>query len=157
VDPIPDPLLLRISGSADNRTRDLWVSSQEICPLGHRVGHCMAVMVRKYQATAANDPPADIRAIINALMNKMQTLKFISQCAGSFYGKGPLPHAQTPERETNGGWLSAALPATGHGGPWFTRRRESHIFVAVDSHIALRADRAFYPPPPGRLLILLLC
>jgi hypothetical protein len=31
VDPVPDPLLLRKSGSAGNRTRDLWVSSQELC------------------------------------------------------------------------------------------------------------------------------
>jgi hypothetical protein len=30
VDPVPDPLLLRKSGSAGNRTQDLWVSSQEL-------------------------------------------------------------------------------------------------------------------------------
>jgi hypothetical protein len=30
VDPVPDPLLLRESGSAGNITRDLWVSSQEL-------------------------------------------------------------------------------------------------------------------------------
>jgi hypothetical protein len=29
VDPVPDPLPLRKSGSVGNRTRDLWVSSQE--------------------------------------------------------------------------------------------------------------------------------
>jgi hypothetical protein len=28
VDPVPDPLLLRKSGSAGNRTRDLWVSTR---------------------------------------------------------------------------------------------------------------------------------
>jgi hypothetical protein len=28
--PVPDPLLLRKCGSAGNRTRDLWVSSQEL-------------------------------------------------------------------------------------------------------------------------------
>jgi hypothetical protein len=36
VDPVPDPLLLRKSGSAWNRTRNLWVSSQELWPLDHR-------------------------------------------------------------------------------------------------------------------------
>jgi hypothetical protein len=36
VDPVPDPLLLRKSDSARNRTRDLWVSSQELRPLDHR-------------------------------------------------------------------------------------------------------------------------
>jgi hypothetical protein len=30
VDPVPDPLLLRKSGSAGNRTRDLWICSQEL-------------------------------------------------------------------------------------------------------------------------------
>jgi hypothetical protein len=30
VDPVPDPLLLRKSGSAGNRTQDLWVSSEEV-------------------------------------------------------------------------------------------------------------------------------
>jgi hypothetical protein len=29
-DPVPDPLLFRKSGSAGNRTRDLWVSSQKL-------------------------------------------------------------------------------------------------------------------------------
>jgi hypothetical protein len=30
VGPVPDPLLLRKSGSAGNRTRDLWICSQEL-------------------------------------------------------------------------------------------------------------------------------
>jgi hypothetical protein len=37
VDPVPDPLLLRKSGSAGNLTRDLWVCSQEVWPLDHRL------------------------------------------------------------------------------------------------------------------------
>jgi hypothetical protein len=37
-DPVPDPLLIRKSGSAGNKTRDLWVSSQELWPLDHRGG-----------------------------------------------------------------------------------------------------------------------
>jgi hypothetical protein len=36
VDPVPDPLLLRKSGSAGNRTWDLWICSQELWPLDHR-------------------------------------------------------------------------------------------------------------------------
>jgi hypothetical protein len=36
VDPVPNPLLLRKSGNAENRTRDIWVSSQELWPLDHR-------------------------------------------------------------------------------------------------------------------------
>jgi hypothetical protein len=38
VDHVPDPLLLRKSGSAGNRTRDLWICSLELWPLDHRGG-----------------------------------------------------------------------------------------------------------------------
>jgi hypothetical protein len=38
VDPVPDPLLLRKSSSAGNRTRGLWICSQEVWPLNHRGG-----------------------------------------------------------------------------------------------------------------------
>jgi hypothetical protein len=38
VDLVPDPLLLRNSGSAGNRTRDLWICSQWLWPLDHRDG-----------------------------------------------------------------------------------------------------------------------
>jgi hypothetical protein len=36
--PVPDPLLLRKSGSTGNRIRDLWVSSRKLWPLDHRGG-----------------------------------------------------------------------------------------------------------------------
>jgi hypothetical protein len=35
VNPVPDPLLLRKSGSAGNRTPDLWICSQELSPIAH--------------------------------------------------------------------------------------------------------------------------
>jgi hypothetical protein len=38
VGPVPDPVLLRKSGSAGNRTRDLWICSQKLWPLDHRGG-----------------------------------------------------------------------------------------------------------------------
>jgi hypothetical protein len=38
VDQIADRLFLRKSGSARNRTRDIWICSQELCPLDHRGG-----------------------------------------------------------------------------------------------------------------------
>jgi hypothetical protein len=38
VDPVPDPLLLRKSGSAGNLIRGLWICSQKLCPLDHRGG-----------------------------------------------------------------------------------------------------------------------
>ena len=39
MDPVPDPLLLRKSGSAGNRTRDLCICNQKLWPLNHRGGH----------------------------------------------------------------------------------------------------------------------
>ena len=41
VDPVPDPLL-RKSGSAGNRTRDLCICSQKLWPLDHRGGRWMS-------------------------------------------------------------------------------------------------------------------
>jgi hypothetical protein len=38
VDLVPGPLLLRKSGSVGNRTRLLWICSQEICSLNYRGG-----------------------------------------------------------------------------------------------------------------------
>jgi hypothetical protein len=38
VDPVADPLLLRKSDSAGNRTRDPWICGQELWPLDHRRG-----------------------------------------------------------------------------------------------------------------------
>jgi len=38
VDPVPDPLLLRKSGSAGDRTRVLCICSQKLWPLDHRGG-----------------------------------------------------------------------------------------------------------------------
>jgi hypothetical protein len=37
-DSVPDPILLRKSGSAGNQNGDLWVYSQELWPLDHRGG-----------------------------------------------------------------------------------------------------------------------
>jgi hypothetical protein len=45
MDPVPDPLLFRKSGSARNQTRDLWICSQELWPLDHR-GGCMILYIR---------------------------------------------------------------------------------------------------------------
>jgi hypothetical protein len=45
VDPVPDPLLLRKSGSAGNRIRDLWTCSEELWPLDHRGGPDLIIPV----------------------------------------------------------------------------------------------------------------
>jgi hypothetical protein len=43
VDPVPNPLLLRKSGSAGKRTWDLWICRQELWPLDHRGGPLLYV------------------------------------------------------------------------------------------------------------------
>ena len=47
VDPVPNPLLLRKSGSAGNRTRDLCICSQKLWPLDHRGGLFQTLTVAK--------------------------------------------------------------------------------------------------------------
>jgi hypothetical protein len=47
VDPVPDPLLVRKSGSARNRTRDLRICSQKLWPLDHRGGHFPVIITDK--------------------------------------------------------------------------------------------------------------
>jgi hypothetical protein len=39
VDPVPDPLLLKKSGSTGNGTRDLWVCSEEVWPLDSSIAY----------------------------------------------------------------------------------------------------------------------
>jgi hypothetical protein len=48
VDPVTDPLLPRKSGTAGNRTRDIWICSQELWPLDHRGGQCWLLVCDKY-------------------------------------------------------------------------------------------------------------
>jgi len=75
VDPVPDPLLLRKSGSAGDRNRDLCICSQKLWPLDHRLYvkieflprrehsvfgketaaiHCKETMKHKYALCAEN-------------------------------------------------------------------------------------------------------
>jgi len=44
VDPVPDPLLLRKSGSAGDRTWDLCICSQKLWPLDHRDENCYMLL-----------------------------------------------------------------------------------------------------------------
>jgi len=48
VDPVPDPLLLKKSGSAGNRTRDLCICSQKLWPLDHRGGPIISNIIKNY-------------------------------------------------------------------------------------------------------------
>jgi hypothetical protein len=52
VGPVPDPLLLRISGSAGNWTRDSCVSSQKLWPVDHRGGHATEKTCRNTGVTS---------------------------------------------------------------------------------------------------------
>jgi hypothetical protein len=56
VDPVSYPLLLRKSGSAGNRTRDLWICGQELLPLDHRGGHRIIPVVRNLTLDCQQEP-----------------------------------------------------------------------------------------------------
>jgi hypothetical protein len=60
MDPIPDPLLLRKSGNAWNRTRDLWICSQEVWPLHHRGRSLVLHTCVPYFLTSTEDRICDI-------------------------------------------------------------------------------------------------
>jgi len=52
VDPVPDPLLLRKSGSAGDRTRDLCICSQKLWPLDHRGGQTRRILDLNWRKSA---------------------------------------------------------------------------------------------------------
>jgi len=54
VDPVPDPLLLRKSGSAGDRTRDLCICSQKLWPLDHRGGRRVEVEIYLFLNSVLN-------------------------------------------------------------------------------------------------------
>jgi len=60
VDPVPDPLLLRKSGSAGDRTRDLCICSQKLWPLDHRGGLSYFKMRHYFQNELSNTYAFDI-------------------------------------------------------------------------------------------------
>jgi hypothetical protein len=73
VDPVPDPLLLRKSGSAGNRIRNLRICSQELWPLDHRGGPDLPLPYEntKYIFSYATDvlqrfQSKTLRSILNA-------------------------------------------------------------------------------------------
>jgi len=61
VDPVPDPLLLRKSGSAGDRTRDLCICSQKLWPLDHRGGQSnitgYIILTRRFRPHGHWDQP----------------------------------------------------------------------------------------------------
>jgi hypothetical protein len=54
VDPVPDPLLLRKSGSPGNRTRVLWICSQKLWPLDHRGGRFATIKIKIFNLFVSN-------------------------------------------------------------------------------------------------------
>ena len=77
VHPVPDPLPLRKSGSAGNRTRDLCICSQKLWPLDHRGDHRVVHTESKFTSLGINPffPNAEIlcsvdRASLRNLVNK---------------------------------------------------------------------------------------
>jgi hypothetical protein len=69
MDPVPGPVLLKKSGRAGKRTRDLWVCSQELWPLDHRGGALWNIMLWldaliAYSQTRMQQPTATFESYI---------------------------------------------------------------------------------------------
>jgi hypothetical protein len=73
VDPVPDSLLLRKSGSARNRTRDLWVCSQEVYSLDHRGGHIerYAILIKALGHFVQFIPKVDLQSTLSLQLRKV--------------------------------------------------------------------------------------
>jgi hypothetical protein len=75
VDPVPDPLFLRKSGSAGNRNRDLWISGQELWPLNHRGGRKYYIRTEKGYDHLVGLWKEEMREIIFHLLSRLLSLK----------------------------------------------------------------------------------
>ena len=85
VDPVPDPLLLRKSGSAGDRTRDLYICSQKLWPLDHRGGPYMipSQLNLKNQISTAFFCHAGWQLVLSVSLCTL----FIAERAFRIYGK----------------------------------------------------------------------
>jgi hypothetical protein len=72
VGPVPDPLLLRKSGSAGNRTWTSWVCSQELWPLDHRGGlRTKYSTFKKYQLRLTEPKKVKLDAVFVRVIAEM--------------------------------------------------------------------------------------
>jgi hypothetical protein len=74
VDPVPDPLP-RKPGSVGNRTRDLWIRSQEIWPLDYRGGR-KVLLLRLYKSALAFQIQSE-SSFLTTTPARLKTLDFI--------------------------------------------------------------------------------
>jgi hypothetical protein len=70
--PVPDPLLFRKPDSSGNRTRDLWICSQELWPLDHRA----RLLYKNWKKYKRNDQ----LVIIHWTLTNNLFYTFISSC-----------------------------------------------------------------------------
>jgi hypothetical protein len=74
VDLVPDPLLLRKSGSAGSRTRGLWICIQKLWSLDHRGGTCTYQPNNNLVKDENGDLVADSHNILNRWKNYFSQL-----------------------------------------------------------------------------------
>jgi hypothetical protein len=93
MDPVPDPLLLRNSGSIGNPTRDLWCS-QELWPPDHRADHPRHERSRMLFGCLSLTPARWVHCVTNWTCWKphpfshvdFHTLKVFNKCGRYFLG-----------------------------------------------------------------------
>jgi hypothetical protein len=67
VDPVPDLLPLRKTGSAGNRTRDHWIYSQELLPLEDRGGKTFPHAVLSTPLLLPPSPTLSVRVFASSV------------------------------------------------------------------------------------------
>jgi hypothetical protein len=109
VAPVPDPLLLRKSGSAGNRTRNLWICSHELWPLDHIGGLFLFVMYTKSLTCRPQWPrglqhgiPSPFQRVGIVVSNPTRCTDvcvysvFVLPCIGSGLATRLFPHPRSP-------------------------------------------------------------
>jgi hypothetical protein len=87
VDPVPDPLLLRKSGSAEKRTPGRWICSQELWPLDHRGGQVNNNISVKFPPFLVILTYDKIRWYKNNFMGLHSTIRIIRWSASGHCGR----------------------------------------------------------------------
>ena len=130
VDPVPDPLLLRRSGSAGNRTRDLCISSQKLWPPDHRGGRSGARRVNVVRCDVVSVTPTSQTHLDHCKLNHLLQPNCLTHLS-SWDSRKFTERITFKVTQTKAGWDSRR---SGSGekvaicNPQFTLKKEAKLY-----------------------------
>ena len=142
VDPVPDPLLFRKSGSAGNRTRDLCICSQKLWSLDHRrvtvlntVGNCNTMISKRWSVPVTGPVVAQrVGRRIALLFHDRATRKgwVVSSTPRPYFtpGKHPVPIVQKAGWATGPVWTGGKSRPNGIRSP--NRPARSSVAIPIE-------------------------